>query len=249
MSTRVEQLTVGIDLASQAKGTAACWVRWSRGGACIEGVETGVDDARLTAILSNRVDKIGIDVPLGWPDDFVASVARHHGGEPFRDEDPQRLVRRATDRWVRENTMQLPLSVSTDRIAYPAMRAARIIGRLSAQPIDRGGGGTIVEAYPAAALRVWNLQHQGYKRDKGRDVLAAIIGELRRRCTWMSADDAMWRRVARTDDALDALICALIARACTQGRCHPIPQDLRGAARREGWIAVPLGGSLEGLAT
>ena len=42
------------------------------------------------------------------------------------------------------------------------------------------------------------------------------------------------------DDAFDALMCALVARATTQYRCTvPIPRGLTQRARREGWIAVP----------
>jgi hypothetical protein len=54
---------------------------------------------------------------------------------------------------------QLPLSVSTDRIAYPAMRIARLLGAVAGEPVDRTGAGRIVEGYPAAALRVWGLPH------------------------------------------------------------------------------------------
>jgi hypothetical protein len=241
--------TLGIDVSSQAQGTAACWIRWEKGSARIEAVEHMVDDDRLEAILSEQADKIGIDVPLGWPDAFVDAVERHRVGLPFGETDTGDLARRYTDKWVYKQTGQLPLSVTTDRISYPAMRAARILGRLLAAPVDRSGAGNLVEVYPAAALRVWNLQHQRYKRDKGRDVLAAIIKQLRERCSWLSADDPLWRDVGRSDHAFDALICALIARAHAIGQCHPVPDDRRESARREGWIAVPREGALETLAT
>ena len=70
-------LTVGVDLAPQPKMTAACAIRWHDGRARVEQVELGVDDARLHE-LARRATKVGIDVPLGWPDAFVAAVSAHH---------------------------------------------------------------------------------------------------------------------------------------------------------------------------
>ena len=242
-------VSVGIDLSAQAKDTAACWVRWGTSGAQIERVEHEVDDSRLIAVLTERADKIGIDVPLGWPDDFVDSVDRHHAGRPFGHSEMQRLTRRETDRYVWNRHSQLPLSVTTDRIAYPAMRAARILGALPGSPIDRSGDGAIVEVYPAVALRVWRLQHQRYKGKTGRDLLKVILGELRGRCTWLTASDTVWHEVAKTDHAFDALVCSLVARTHYIGRCDAVPNEFREAARREGWIAVPVEGSLEQLTT
>lgn len=241
--------TVGIDVSSQAKGTACCWVRWENSSATLEAVEHAIDDDSLDAILSKAADKIGVDVPLGWPDAFVEAIARHKAGAAFGETPIGELARRHSDAWVYKNTGQLPLSVTTDRISYPAMRIARILGRMPGAPIDRSGAGIIVEVYPAAALRVWRLQYQRYKRDTGRDVLSAVIAQLRKRCSWLSAEEALWQEVSRSDHAFDALICALIARAHAVGRCHPIPDDQREPARREGWIAVPKDGTLETLVT
>jgi hypothetical protein len=150
-------VSVGVDVASQPAGTAGCWVRWDGAGATIESVEHELDDRRLAAILAEPVAKIGLDVPLGWPDAFVEAIARHHAGRPFARADINRLVRRETDTWVRAEVGQLPLSVSADRIAYPAMRIARLLGELAGGTVERCGGGRIVEVYPAAALRVWGL--------------------------------------------------------------------------------------------
>jgi hypothetical protein len=240
-------VSMGIDVASQPAGTAACWVRWDGAGATIESIEHELDDRRLAAILAEPVAKIGLDVPLGWPDAFVEAIGDHHGGRPFGDVTTERLVRRATDIWVKEYTGQVPLSVSTDRIAYPAMRVARLLGDVSLEPVDRTGAGRIVEGYPAAALRVWGLPHRGYKGAGGRALLAKILGDLRGRCPWLLADDRTWGEVTRTDHAFDALICALVARANQRRLCQPIPPHLLAAAAREGWIAVPIPESLDRL--
>jgi hypothetical protein len=244
------EVTVGVDVASRAAGTAACRLRWDAGGATIERVEHDVGDHRLAALLAEPVAQIGLDVPLGWPDEFVSAVSEHHEGRPFGTAGLDRLARRETDRWVHDHPeiRQLPLSVSTDRIAYPAMRMARILGEVVGEPVDRSGAGKFVEVYPAAALRVWGLRHRGYKRGADRQVLLDLAAALRRRCPWLAAPDVTWGEVTRSDHAFDALVCALVARARQLGLCHPIPRHLRAAAAREGWIAVPKVGSLDSLA-
>jgi len=151
-------VTVGIDVSSQPAGTAVCWVRWAGGAAVVERVEPQPEltDERVAAILREPVEKIGLDVPLGWPGGFVEAVARHHAGGPFGNVKKERLARRETDRWVHRRIHQLPLSVSTDRIAYPAMRVARLLGEVDVNEepdhrVDRSGAGKFVEVYPAAA--------------------------------------------------------------------------------------------------
>jgi hypothetical protein len=240
-------VSIGVDVASQPAGTAGCWVRWDGAGATIESVEHELDDRRLAAILAEPVAKIGLDVPLGWPDAFVEAIGDHHAGRPFGDMPSARLARRQTDQWVRENIHQMPLSVSTDRIAYPAMRVARLVGKVLPEGIDRTGTGKLVEVYPAAALRVWGLPHRGYKGTANRAVLLVIAQQLRGRCPWLLAEDRTWGEVTRTDHAFDALICALAARANQRRLCQPIPPHLLAAAAREGWIAVPIPESLDRL--
>lgn len=238
---------MGVDVASQPAGTAACGVRWEPSGATIEWVEGDVDDRRLAGILAEPVAKIGLDVPLGWPDAFTEAVGRHQGGRAFGTAAPELLARRETDRWVRENVGQVPLSVSTDRIAYPAMRMARLLGGLAGASPDRTGVERFVEVYPAAALRVWGFRHRGYKGRAGRPALMALTGDLRGSCPWLVAPEATWDEVRQTDHTFDALICALVARAQQRALCHAIPATLHDQAVREGWIAVPLPGSLDRL--
>ena len=47
-----------------------------------------------------------------------------------------------------------------------------------------------------------------------------------------------------SDDALDAVLCALIARAAALGLTVPPPDQDRERARAEGWIHLPRRGSL-----
>lgn len=72
-------LTLGVDFAAQPKDTAAAVIRWHSRSAVVERLELRVDDARIRA-LAATVDKVGIDVPFGWPDAFVRAVDAYHDG-------------------------------------------------------------------------------------------------------------------------------------------------------------------------
>lgn len=251
-------LTVGIDLASADKKTAACWIQWQQGEAVVTNLQRGAtDDALIDAI--ERAEKIGIDVPFGWPDGFVSAIAaysdtgRWPATAPQPSKSPKRLQFRATDRFVHARTGHWPLSVSSDRIAVPAMRAAVLFTRLAAggQPVARDGSGKVVEVYPAAAIRRWwgNAYAQGYKDKKGRDQRCALVEKMiEGTAGWLRLSTDIGRRCQDDDDALDALIAALIARAATvASQCEPIPNEARAPALREGWIALPKPEALGGL--
>src|SRR5699024_11772353 len=83
------------------------------------------DDAVVDAIV--MADRAGIDVPLGWPDEFVRFVQAHASGDTERPERAgarwrRRLAMRVTDENVYGRTGLTPLSVLPDRIANPAIR-------------------------------------------------------------------------------------------------------------------------------
>jgi hypothetical protein len=113
---------------------------------------------------------------------------------------------------------------------------------------DRRGAGRVVETYPAAALRLWGFASTGYKRRAGRPSLTRLLAALQRRTAeWLTLDAAARRLCGRSDDALDALVAALVARAAALGLCAPPPPEHAAAAAREGWIALPAPGSLDRL--
>ncbi len=152
------------------------------------------------------------------------------------------LSRRATDLACEAATGVRPLAVAADRIAAVAMRGAGLLGALAAagEPVDRAGGGRVVECYPAAALSCWDLSHQGYKRAAGAAALSALLDALLDELPGL--DLGAFEGLVRTsDDAFDALICALIARAAEVGQVAGPPSELAAAAAREGWIVLPTG--------
>ena len=224
--------TLGVDLASSPVRTAACVIRWEMRVARVEHLQAGVDDDGLRRLIVD-VDKVGIDVPFGWPGDFVASVSAHHEMEAWPGFDSADLRLRRTDEFVWKKTGRQPLSVSADKLAVPAFRAARLLSEWQA---DRTGAGRFVEVYPRAARATFEL---------GR---TRSIEELHERAPWLTLALDQEMACEQNEDCFDALISSLVARASALGLCEPIPDDLLESARREGWIALPLAGSLEQLA-
>jgi predicted nuclease with RNAse H fold len=224
--------TLGVDLASSPSGTAACVIRWEERTARVEHLRAGVDDDELRRLVADA-DKVGIDVPFGWPDAFVASVSAHHWMDAWPRFENADLRLRRTDEFVWRQTRRQPLSVSADRLAVPAFRAARLLSEWQA---DRTGAGRFVEVYPRAARARFEL---------GR---TRSIEELHERAPWLTLAPDHQTACEQNDDCFDALISALVARASALRLCEPIPDDLLEAARREGWIALPLVASLDQLA-
>jgi hypothetical protein len=242
-------LTVGVDLASQPARTAACQVRWVNDRAEVEELKVGVDDDRILE-LARLGDKLGIDVPLGWPDAFVTSVTAHHAGRAWPGSSQRSLCFRETDRLVHRETRRPPLSVSSDRIAIPAMRAAAVLSVLAASGmlVDRAGRRVVVEVYPAAALRRWGLPASGYKGRDRQDQRRGLIQQLLARAVCLRPSAVVMAQCEADDNALDALIAALVARAAACGLCEPVPAEALPLAEKEGWIALPAEGSLSRLA-
>jgi predicted nuclease with RNAse H fold len=247
----VARRTVGIDLSSQPEHTAACSIDWLDGRAMVVGVEVAADDDRITELMGGA-DKVGIDAPLGWPVAFAEAVHGHSRDGTWPDNYEHRtgalaMRYRRTDLWVwKDLGMRPPLSVSTDRIALPAMRAAALLAaRAPGMALD--GSGLVVEAYPAAALQRWGLRSRRYKGPAHLSTRRAMIDELRAGARWLEMKDDDLERCAELDDAFDAVIAALVARAAAVGLIERVVDADRALAKREGWIAVPFAGTLAEL--
>jgi predicted nuclease with RNAse H fold len=243
--------TAGIDLSSRDTKSAACVIEWSANDASISSLTLGVGDKEIADHITNA-DKIGIDVPLGWPIAFAEAVSEHStlGTWPtsYLHADNVAYRFRRTDLHVwRTAGLKPPLSVSTDRIGIPAMRAAALLSTLDpSPPLD--GSGKVVEVYPAAALARWGLPSRVYKGAKRRTGRIALLDAFANATAgWLELSDQDRQTCENSDDAFDALIAALVARAAAVGAVDLIPADDREAARREGWIALPTKGSLNVL--
>jgi predicted nuclease with RNAse H fold len=227
-------ITLGIDLSSMPTGTAACSIVWDENRAVASSPVVHCNDDRLDALISES-DAIGIDAPFGWPGDFVAAVA-NWTADAWSPAGRDRFQFRETDRAVRERIGRWPLSVSTDRIALPAMRAMALLRRQGV--IDRSGDGRFFEVYPAASLYAWKLRCRGYKRIDAEcaGLRSDILRELRAKLPWLVVSDSY----AESSDSLDALIASLTARAASQGLTFKPTTAQAEVASREGWIHLPV---------
>lgn len=274
--------TLGIDLAAQPKNTGLCVVEWETGRAQVSVLARGSwngtelhDKFLLNCIngLWGATDRgwgdsgapvmSAIDAPFGWPDEFVEALVLHRDGRPWPsliDEPRGHFVRRHTDRVVGEHA-KVPLAVAADRIAYPAMRCAVLLGQLlpqlGADQLARDGSGRVCEAYPDAALRRWlpdawlGPKPDSYKGDaqsaaaRRELLLAGLVDGLGQ--GFVISEDQRAACV-RSDDVLDALVCALLARAVQlRLTLRPQPGEENQRAQREGWIHLPDPGSLGAL--
>jgi len=222
---------------------------WAGGAARLEHLALDVSDEEILRLFGSA-DMAGVDCPVGWPDAFLPFLAGHLNFDvhPVLDHDGiegrRLLAYRDTDRFVTARTGLIPLSVSADRLAHPAMRCAVIQAKIARDsgPQPRDGSGRLAEVYPAASLKLWGLLARGYK---GRgatetDRLALLLDDLKRAAPWLDLAGSAGR-LAASDDLFDALIASLTARAVALGRTLRPDHSQAGAARTEGWIHLPAG--------
>jgi hypothetical protein len=248
-------VTLGIDLASQPEDTAACLIDWSGPkGAVLSYAKAKLDDDELLRLMSSsEVSRVGIDAPFGWPMPFVDALVTYQAGGQWLPLDAPELRFRSTEFHVKAQACQQPLSAVTDRLIWPTMRCHRLLSRIKPQPVDRTGAGRVVEVYPAAALLRWLGSDfvggtvPSYKDEKPgrREARAQIVTALADKTAAVLDLAAEFRdRCIDSDDVLDALVCALIARAADTGHVDRIPEGSLWAAAREGWITLPTPDSL-----
>ena len=244
-------VTLGIDLAAQPAGTAACRLRWGATSAEALTLAQDLDDEALTA-LRHEADIVAIDAPFAWPEGLSSALAMWSEQRRWPHIAPQQLRYRVTDLEVQRQTGIWPLSASADRIGVCAWRCAKLLSAWGVR--DLAGGDGVVEAYPAAALRCWGLTSRGYKArspragDRAGAARRQIIAALQRACPWLQLTSAQWTACQESHDVLDAVICALVAGAVSIGAVRSPTEAQAGAAEREGWITLPTPDSLDRLA-
>lgn len=235
-------ITVGVDLAAQTDRTAIAVVEWSAAGATVVELATGGTDEQIVqAVLASQ--RAGIDCPFGWPEGFVDLVTAHRDHRVIPPTSSGRdwrrgLALRETDLHVYHRTGLTPLSVSADRIGHVAMRCAALLASLELLGVDcdREGTGRVAEVYPAAALKLWRLPHRSYKRASNQMARNELIDMLLAGQPWLDLGDTE-HRCRTSDDCLDAVISALMARAVAGNQTESPPAG--NAAAREGWIHLP----------
>ncbi len=227
-------ITLGIVLAARAKRTALCRVDWSGSRPRVDRVELeGTDERIVQAMSEPDLARVGVDVPFGWPEAFVQLLRGELASDWATASEELRL--RATDRYVRQQLGMIPLSVSASMLAAPAMRFRLLKPRVPSSV-------RVHEVYPAAALTRWGIIHRGYKAKQTNEleprIALAVFGELRAGLD-LDVSEEHLAVFERGTDAIDALVAALVARAVALSQTDPVPDGLREAARREGWIELP----------
>jgi hypothetical protein len=249
-------LTLGIDLAAQPARTATCVIRWSSDGrGSTQSLDHGRTDADLLKWMVSLATRVAIDAPFGWPVEFIEEIRQfaETGTLPWPDdfdEHRRRLRHRATDREIQERLGLTPPSVSTDRVAAVALRCVRLLSahwEHIGEPPDRSGQGRVLETYPAAALRQWRLapfhgplDPGTYKGPSPRAVRCRqqIVRNIERYGQgWLEMSPSHAEECVQSHHKLDALLCALVARAAETDHIVPVTDPARAAV--EGWIRVP----------
>ena len=261
--------TLGIDLSTDPGKTYLCSIDWDAPGPKVAELkslreamqESGCSDlAALTQEIQGH-EVTGIDVPFGWPNDFVAALSDWGRGKPWPgDGSRERLRLRCTDRFVRDELRDkdgkqrpwTPLSVSSDRLGATAMYCAHLLNALeydreSEAILANGRKRRVFEVYPGASLEAWansdsslELKRTGYKRGTGaRDARVALLKALMSAVP-LNASQEFQEKMKGNDDALDALICSVTARHAFKKQTHKpsSPEQLKAAAT-EGWIHFP----------
>ncbi len=236
-------VTVGIDLAAAPSGTAIAAVSWQYNQAVVEPILTNVTDDVVLHWMHHPGGAVAIDCPFGWPVKFVELVALHSSRQLRVDPDlpsgwRREYVLRETDRHLHDTLGVSPLSVAADKIGHVAIRLAALLAQVSPHiDVRLDGSGALIEVYPAAALRVWNLTSRGYKGAANHATRGALVDQLLEAAPWLSLGS--YEAVVRTSDhALDAVICALVARAKQRDWTEP-PTNTALAEVVEGWIHIP----------
>jgi hypothetical protein len=125
------------------------------------------------------------------------------------------------------------------------MRCAELLAAFenAGDEVDRSGqSGRLVEVYPGAAIRLWGISSEGYKSsnpDRARTGRANAVAHLGRHLPLLRIDSGASELMLRSDDAIDAVIAALVARAHAAGSTFPTPEVSQLRAKSEGWIALP----------
>ena len=213
------------------------------------------DEAGLIAALVERLAAfepsderiVGVDVPLGWPTAFVDAIGDWEAGDlrGFRKRTELRL--RAADRFMQAVSGITPMSVSVDRMGSTAMLWAEVLSTYARQldrpAVDRARARDgIAEVYPTTALRMWTAGSDPFPADRYksslevRDVLVPLLTGIspdappfqtpERGAAGVAVPPEFRAELFAFDDALDAFLCALLARAVAVGSCFSLDREV-----------------------
>jgi hypothetical protein len=245
----MNRTVIGIDCSTGARKVGIARAIEASHGWDILNVTACSADRRPVDVVAEWIDAapgkvlLALDAPLGWPIALGRSLVDHRAGAVI-DVPANKLFRRATDEFVRQELSKQSLDVGADRIARTAHWTLAFLGELrqaageriplawTPTPEERV---TAIEVYPAASLKARGIATGSYKKSAAiedrRSIVARLGADLR-----IPGDNPF----ALGDDEVDALVCVLAGVDFLAGRAAP-PPDM-ALAQSEGWIWVALPG-------
>jgi predicted nuclease with RNAse H fold len=251
--------TVGLDLSASKDRTAVAAISWGHETATVTEVERGLGDEELVQRLA-AAEWVGIDAPFGWPSAMAEAVHDYTVSGLWPALDKEAFRWRRTEVLARETILAetgkklWPMSVSADRLGLTARRTAQLREHAfesSGVRFDRSGVDRVAEVYPAGALLLWGIERGAYKtsqdpsrREAESGARAELVAALEAKAPWLAWASGVREACVESDDALDALLAALIARAIALDLAFLPPVEEIELAHREGWIHLPQKASL-----
>jgi len=217
--------------------------------------------SRLISLLrAGNYEAAGIDAPFSIPKAFLPKLGHKELLESFSDFDgidesdfpaaemffknvtgqtdklsPPKPLRCTEQCWASQNVNVRSTLWVEPRGGSGMTSACLTLLHKAQRPIwpwsKRSSKRLLVEAFPAAQLKVWGMPHTKYNGDNGSHNRKIIVKELSKRISF-GKDRQM---VIGNADALDAVICAFAAIAVKTRALHSIPLK---ECIEEGWIAV-----------
>ncbi len=244
---------IGVDCATEPKKTGLARAKFDGGNCCLLDVKMGSTDVAgqlCEWISDDSPTLLALDAPLGWPDGFGSKLASHKAGQTIKRTCREVFFDRETDRVVRKESGQKPLSVGADRIARTSFVALEILEKVRQNQKSKGQdisiawtpeiqGVQAIEVYPAATLKMYEYPNKGYKKQGNidqRKIREEITNKL---CKHFKPriKQSLQDRMLDDPDALDAVVCILAALDFLVGDAiGPENGRERKRAEKEGWI-------------
>ncbi len=254
--------TVGVDLSVSRRRTAVVSVEWGGEVATVGLPRVGLADEALVQAVADA-EWVGISAPFGWPSGMVSALHAYMSRGEWCGVDKVRFRYRATDVCVHEYLLQelgrkvWPLSVSSDGVALRAWRLARLreeVAERTGVRFDRAGADGVVEVFPGAALLLWGFERGVYRQGEGsrgdegiRKVREEFLAGVEAIAPWLRWSGDARAVCVGNEDAVDAVISALVVRAVSLGVVKGVENGVEDVARTEGWVYLPEEGSLRDL--
>lgn len=239
------EVVLGVDFATDRTDTAlAALAVPDSGRNRLLGVWRPCDHLILANVLHRqRFAVAAVDVPFGWPTNFIEMVSSHQSGPHSGEAEPgsaqahewrvTEVALRHTDRFIKSHYKHRPISVGFDRLGATAAAWSLIEPHLFDEATQRAGSGKgelgrVVETYPSAQMLAWQEWIDFSEEVKSSSTRTPkAIAEL---VDAFALDvDAQHEELLLADTEAgghvrDAFVCALTAAvlARAEGKCRPM---------------------------